>query len=103
MKIKVNENGTFAIEKDGKVIGEGSVVENGTTYLEALEIQEEHRNQGYGTEALYELAKIYGEICLAPDNEDAQRLYERIADDMKDSDYNEFGFALDQGYGVYVL
>ena len=103
MKIKVNENGTFTIEVDGKNIGEGSVIENGMTYVEGLEVYEEHRNQGYGTKALYELAKIYGDICLAPDNKDAQRLYDRIAYEMKENDYNEFGFAIDQGFGVYVI
>ncbi len=103
MKVTINQDATFTVEVDGKVVGVGSIVENGMTYLEGLEIYEEHRNQGYGTKAIYELANIYGEICMAPDNEDAARLYARIADPMKQTDYDAWGFAIDQGYGVFVL
>ena len=103
MNININKDRTFTVEIEGKVIGYGSIIGNGMTYVEALEIKEEYRNQRYGTMALNELVKIYGEICIAPDNEKAKRLYEKIADPMKETYYDKFGFAIDQGYGVYVI
>jgi ribosomal protein S18 acetylase RimI-like enzyme len=107
MKIIKKENGLFDIEVDGIIIGGGSMVEaesdDDFNYLERLDIDEAHRNQGHGTAALYELAKVYGSYYLAPDNEDAQRLYERVADEIKQGDYDSFGFAIDQGFGVYEI
>ena len=105
MKINKKENGLFEVEADGTIIGGGSMMEDedGDCYLERLDIEEEHRNQGHGTKALQELVDVYGSYFLAPDNEDAQRLYERVADEMKQADYDKFGFAIDQGFGVYEM
>ena len=105
MKIIKKESGLFDIEVDGIIIGGGSMIEeeDGTSYLERLDIDEEHRNQGHGTKALYEIREVYGSYFLAPDNEDAQRLYERVADEMKIIDYDAFGFAVDRGFGVYEM
>ena len=105
MKIVKGENGLFGIEVDGIIIGGGSMIEDedGTSYLERIDIDEEHRNQGHGTKALYKIREAYGTYFLAPDNEDAQRLYERVADEMKQADYDSFGFAIDQGFGVYEI
>ena len=107
MKIIKGQNEIFEVEVEGKIIGSGIMMEatedDENCYLERLDIDEEHRNQGHGTSALYALRKTYGTYFLAPDNEDAQRLYERVADKMKDKAYGEFGFAVDQGYGVYEM
>lgn len=42
---------------------------------------------------------MFGDIVVAPDNEDAKRLYERIGCEYNgnDADY------IDQGYGVYRI
>jgi len=105
MKIVKGENGLFSIEVEGTIIGGGSMIEDDTamSYLDGIEILEEHRNQGHGTKALYKIREAYGTYFLAPDNEDAQRLYERVADEMKQADYDSFGFAIDQGFGVYEM
>lgn len=105
MKIVKGENGLFSIEVEGTIIGGGSMIEDDTamSYLDGIEILEEHRNQGHGTKALYALRDTYGSYHLAPTSEDARRLYERIADEMRDDDYNRFGFAIDQGFGVYEM
>lgn len=68
-------------------------------YLERIEIREEHQGQGHGTEAIQQLARMYRSIYFAPDNEGAQRLYERIAAEATD----DFMRMSDQGYGVYEI
>ena len=49
------------------------------------------------------MADKFGRVVFAPDNADSKRLQDRIADTLNGRDYNEFGFAIDQGYGVYEL
>ena len=106
-KIIKKEDGLFDIEVDGIIVGGGNMIEaereDDFNYLERIDIDEEHRGKGYGTSALYELQSVYGSYYLAPDNERAQRLYERIADEISSADYDAFGFAIDQGYGVYEI
>lgn len=84
------------------VIGAVSVIEydSDETYIERIDVDEEFRNRGYGTETLNELSAIYGEFYITPDNEDAQRLYARLGNEI-DSD-NEFSY-FDEGYGVFVI
>lgn len=68
-------------------------------YVESIDIYEEHQNKGYGTEALKRLASDYFDgIYLAPTNEDNQRLYDRLGEEMTE-DVPE----VDQGYGVYTI
>lgn len=70
-------------------------------YLEDIDIDEEFRNQGHGTQAIQTLAEENDFLYFAPTDENNQRLYERIASDMEEemSDVPE----VDQGYGVYFL
>ena len=104
MKINKQANGLFDIELDGAIIGGGSIVEEeGDSYLERIDIDEDFRNQGHGTKALYAIEKAYGSYYLAPDNADAQRLYDRVCSEMNQADYGRFGFAIDQGFGVYEI
>ena len=107
MTIVMKQNGLFDIVVSGTIVGAGNMVEaeseDDFNYLERIDIDEEHRNHGYGTKALYALADIYGSYFLSPDNEDAQRLYDRVADEISSSDYDRFGFAIDNGYGVYEI
>ena len=70
-------------------------------YLEDIVINEEKRNEGYGTQAIKMLAEENDFLYFAPTDENNQRLYERIASDMEEemSDVPE----VDQGFGVYFL
>ena len=68
-----------------------------STYMERIDIAEEYQNKGYGTQAITELKSIYSNIFTAPDNVDAQRLYNRLGN--VSYQHNE----VDQGYGEYTL
>ena len=68
------------------------------TYLESIDIDEDFRNLGYGTQAINKLAEINNFLYFAPTDENNKRLYERIAEEME-ADVPE----VDQGYGVYFL
>lgn len=87
------------LNENGDVIGWCNIMADDTAYCEGIAINKECRNKGYGTSALYELSNIYGGITVAPDNEDAKRLYERIGSESRyeNADY------IDQGYGVYDI
>lgn len=88
------------IYNDSTKIGDCSLmVDENSAYCERIDIDEEYRNHGYGTEALYKLSSEYDGVVVAPDNEDAKRLYERIGReyDGDDADY------IDQGFGVYKI
>lgn len=90
----------FDITADGMKVGDCSMmVDENSAYCERIDIDGNHRNKGYGTAALQELSSMYGEIIVAPDNADAQRLYERLGYEYngEDADY------IDQGYGVYSI
>lgn len=90
----------IAIMLDGKEVGTiGMVVDESEPYLERIDIDEKYRNKGIGTDALRLVAEKYGEFLIAPDNEDAKRLYERYGDESN-SDNAPY---LDQGYGVYSI
>lgn len=107
MTIIQKENGRFEIEVNGITIGEGSMelaeTEDDFAYLERIDIEKEHRGQGYGTKALYALKETYGSYFFTPDNEDAARLYERVADRISDAECDKWGFAVDNGWGVYEI
>lgn len=95
-----HKNVMIDIINDGTKVGERSLmVDENSTYCERIDIDEEYRNHGYGTKALYALSDEFGGVIVAPDNEDAQRLYDRIGREYsgEDADY------IDQGYGVYMI
>ena len=79
--------------------------DNDICYIERIDVYEQYRNRGIGTEvltsSLYDSG--YRTVIVAPDNEDAKRLYERIGQEYT---YNgagvDFGYN-DQGYGVYSI
>lgn len=93
------ENVCIDILHDGKVVGSANAMVSDTAYLERIDIDEEYRNRGIGTEALRLIADELDSIYLAPDNEDAARLYARIGWEYtgEDAEY------IDQGYGVYEI
>lgn len=91
----------YDIVLDGATIGWASVIdgEGSPAYVERIDIEEAHRNHGHGSEALNALSDLYGGIIIAPDNEDAQRLYDRLGREYT----GEVADYLDQGYGVYMI
>lgn len=102
----------FDIIADDIKVGEVEVIDqfnedNDTAYIERIDIDEEYRGQGIGTEVL--TSTFYDEcdyraVIVAPDNEDAQRLYERIGNEYRCYNDDEYDFGYnDQGYGVYVI
>lgn len=104
LEIVKKEYGLFDIIVDGQAVGGGSMMEDDDScYLERLDIDPEHQGKGYGTQTLYQLSEVYGTYYLAPDNPDAKRLYDRVADEISQADYDSWGFAVDQGHGVYIV
>lgn len=53
-----------------------------SAYVKSIEIDETHRNCGYGTEVLKSLALEHEGIYIYPDNEGAKRLYERLGKEV---------------------
>lgn len=90
----------YVMTLDGKEIGWASLSVSENAYCERIDIDEAHRNQGHGTAFLRALASEHGSLFIAPDNEDAQRLYDRIGWDVSDKDD---WWAVDQGFGVYEI
>lgn len=105
-KVSTTEEETYAaieyvMTVDGEEIGWASVmVDDNGAYCERIDIAEGHRNHGYGTELLKTLSDEFGSIYVAPDNEDAQRLYDRLGYDV--SDKGDWCY-VDQGFGVYEI
>lgn len=88
---------SFDIIENGITVGGASVmVDEKSAYCERIDIDEAYRNNGFGTAALYELSSMFHGIIVAPDNEDARRLYDRIGYESSDDMY-------DQGFGVYEI
>lgn len=68
-------------------------------YIDSIVIYEKYRNNGCGTATIREISSMYYGAVLAPDNKDAQRLYQRIGEE-----FNEEPFCYcDQGFGVYLV
>ena len=87
----------YAIIENGATVGYATVMtDEKSAYCERIDIEPEYRGRGYGTSALRDLSSMYGGIIIAPDNEDARRLYERIGSECSDDMY-------DQGFGVYEI
>lgn len=86
----------------GVGIGGASVIvyDDGDTYVERIDVDDGYRSHGYGTAMLKQLAAMYGGVYLAPDNDDARRLYARLGDDVTSK--GSWGY-VDQGYGVYAI
>ena len=91
----------YVMLSDGQEIGWASVqADSASAYCERIDIDEAWRNQGHGTAFLKALSDEHGSIFVAPDNEDAQRLYDRLGWDV--SGKGDW-WAVDQGYGVYEI
>ena len=70
-------------------------------HLERIDIDEDSRGKGYGSDAIEAMRKAYGRIVAAPDSEDSRRLYERIGELVVETRFDQEETFLDVGYGVY--
>jgi RimJ/RimL family protein N-acetyltransferase len=95
----------YDIELDGVKIGSCIMMEyhDGTALLDRLDIDEQYRCKGYGTEAIEALKRIRSEKdgCLycAAESERCSHLYDRIGRQTSEDPWCN----LDQGFGVYCL
>lgn len=91
----------YDINLDGITIGQLDVMveDDQPAYVERIDIDPEYQNKGYGTKVLYTLSNLYDGILVAPDNADAQRLYERIGT-LCNYEYADY---VDRGYRVYEI
>lgn len=93
----------FDIVANGQKAGTASVMANDEdddyAYCDLIVVNPEMRNQGIGTAALQQISDRWYGVEVAPDNEDAQRLYERIG---CESSWDNAAY-VDQGYGVYRI
>lgn len=88
----------YHIIVDGENIGSVSTMEDeDSIYIERIDVDEAFRNRGHGSAALQMLSGMASTVYLAPDNEDARRLYERIG--CETYNFPE----VDQGFGVYEI
>jgi GNAT superfamily N-acetyltransferase len=83
------------------VADDGSAFEK--PLVERIDVIEGYRGQGVGTALLRHIATTYGTIDIVPDNEGAARLYARLGAELSFTDYNAYGFAFDQNFGVYEI
>ena len=65
-------------------------------YIKSIEIKKEHRNKGYGSKVLTDLAAELDGLYICPDNNDAERLYTRLGDktnapECLESETDEYG------------
>ena len=73
--------------------------EEDEVYVEFVGIDEEHQNKGYGSKALKALSKEFWLTYLAPTDENNQRCYERIGEEITGEQFD----GVDQGYNVYAI
>lgn len=90
----------YEIVSDDVTVGAMTVMASDDgAYVERIDIDEPYRGHGIGTDALLQVSDIYGGVAIAPDNERAARLYERLGTESR-YDGAEY---IDQGYGVYDI
>jgi Acetyltransferases len=98
----------YEIVVDGATVGTIEIIDNfneynDVCYIERIDIEEAYRNQGIGSKVLTCVLREefhYLFVVVAPDNADAQRLYERLGV----AGYNAYGLDyMDQGYGIYSI
>lgn len=95
----------YDVELDGVKIGSCIVMEyhDETALLERLDIDEQHRCKGYGTEAIEVLKRIRcqkdGALYCAAESDRCSHLYDRIGRQTSEAPW----CSLDQGFGVFCL
>ena len=90
----------YEIVSEGVTVGAMTVMDSDDgAYVERIDIDEQYRGHGIGTDALLQVSDIYGGVAIAPDNDRAARLYERLGTESR-YDGAEY---IDQGFGVYDI
>lgn len=90
----------YDIVSDDTTVGAMSVSDSCTgAYVERIDVDEQYRGRGIGTDALLQASSMYGGIAVAPDNERAARLYQRLGTESR----YEGAEYVDQGFGVYDI
>lgn len=90
----------YEIVSDDTTVGAMSVMDSYTgAYVEGIVVEEQYRGRGIGTDALLQASSMYGGIAVAPDNERAARLYQRLGTES----HYEGAEYVDQGFGVYDI
>ncbi|MDO4564855.1 MAG: GNAT family N-acetyltransferase [Clostridia bacterium] len=101
----IEEYREYTAEVDGEEVGYATVTiyTDGDVMVDRMDINEDQRNKGYGTQFITLLGKELGDLIVAPDNADAQRLWARLGEDMEGTRKWDTYYAFDQGFGVYVI
>lgn len=90
---------------DGEKVGQCHVIDwTDGSLLERIDIDEDRRGQGIGSEAIRQLSCDRDRLFCAADSEASARLYARMGSEWtEDDDARTDGSwtYLDQGYGVY--
>lgn len=90
----------YDIVSDDTTVGAMTVMNSYTgAYVERIDVDEQYRGRGIGTDALLQASIMYGGIIVAPDNERAARLYQRLGTESR----YEGAEYVDQGFGVYDI
>lgn len=102
------DEGTFRTYTGAHVRAIVQEFDDGSAYLERIDVDEGFRGQGIGTAAIREILGDFDALYAAPDNEDAARLYARIGEKVVGEDIDaaaplECLYYLDQGFGVYSI
>lgn len=71
--------------------------DDGTALIERIDIDENQRCKGYGTDAIKQVSADHDKCFIVPDNRRAAALYERIGCETCD----DLWLHLDCGFGVY--
>ena len=100
--------GTFRIYTGPHVRAVVQEFDDGSAYLERIDVDEDHQNQGIGTSAIQEILEDYECLYAAPDNSCVVSLYARlgekiVGDGIDAAAPKECLYYLDQGFGVFIL
>ena len=87
----------YGITVNGETVGYVDITADAdSTYIERIDVNENWRNQGVGAATIEALVSMFRVVFAAPDNEDSQRLFERIG---RETDK----YPVCQGFGVYIF
>ena len=97
----------FHVEGDGFELNYILFEDEDVIYVERIDVDEDVRGQGIGTQILRELAREFHAVFAAPEGEDCQGFFAHIGDDAYEMSahlIDELGlWAIDQGYGIYEI
>ena len=100
------EEGLFHIYTDngGTWKADIQVLNDDLAYIERIDVNEDCRGQGIGTQIIKALKAKYWRRIAAPDNADCAWLFDRLGEKVEDSTLCGIEiWPLDQGYGIYEV